>query len=286
MDGVELTRVAPVEEGRAFVEARLHDRRSERIERLRLREERAPVERDDALEVRRLVGELAGERADEAVLVVAREQPVEAALEANRGHGLLAHPRAAAERPADVAGPDLGEVPEREEPLERPEEPAGALLGVDCEIRARDVAHEERVAGDDEPGLLAAAPVGDEIRGVLRPVAGGCKSRDGDLADRDRVAVGERLVLELDPCAGRHVDGGAGRLGQAALAGDVVGVVVRLEDVGDPEAVLLGELEVGLDVPFRVDDRRLAPVGDDVGRAPEILVQHLPEEHSRRDDTW
>ena len=64
-----------------------------------------------------------------------------------------------------------------------------------------------------------------------------------------------------------------------ALAADVVGVVVRLEDVRDAEAVLLGELEVGLDVPFRVDDRRLAPVGDDVGRAPEILVQHLPEEH-------
>ena len=63
-------------------------------------------------------------------------------------------------------------------------------------------------------------------------------------------------------------------------------MVVRLEDVRDREAVLLREREVVLDLPLRVDHRGLAAVGDDVGGAAEILVQHLPEEHARGDDTW
>ena len=51
------------------------------------------------------------------------------------------------------------------------------------------------------------------------------------------------------------------------------------------EAVLVGQGEVVLDVPLRIDHRRLSPVCDDVGGAAEILVQHLPEEHSARHDT-
>jgi hypothetical protein len=42
----------------------------------------------------------------------------------------------------------------------------------------------------------------------------------------------------------------------------VVGVVVRLEDVPDPDVVLVRELEVVLDLPLRVDDRRLACARD------------------------
>jgi hypothetical protein len=54
---------------------------------------------------------------------------------------------------------------------------------------------------------------------------------------------------------------------------------VRLEDVRDLEAVLVGEGEVVLDLPLRVDHRRLAAVGDHVGGAAEILVEYLSEEH-------
>ena len=72
---------------------------------------------------------------------------------------------------------------------------------------------------------------------------------------------------------------------EPSVAGDVVGVRVRLEHVADLEAVLLGEREVLLDLPLRVDHGRLAPVGDDVGRAAEVLVQHLAEEHGDRDHT-
>ena len=46
-----------------------------------------------------------------------------------------------------------------------------------------------------------------------------------------------------------------GRGGEAAVAGDVVGVVVGLEHVLDPDAHVAREREVILDLELRVDDR-------------------------------
>ncbi len=188
--------------------------------------------------------EVARQRADEGVLVLAREQAVEAPLEADRRSRLLAHPGTSAERAADVPGPDLREVPERQETLQRLVEPARALLLVDGEIGPGDVADEERVPGDDEPRLVSPAFVRDEVGGVLGPMAGRGKRRDGDVSDLHSVAVRQRLVRELDFRRRRDVDGRARRRRQPALAGDVVGVVVRLEHVGDGEAVLLREPKV------------------------------------------
>ena len=70
---------------------------------------------------------------------------------------------------------------------------------------------------------------------------------------------------------------------QAAMAGDVVGVVVRLEHVPDRDAVVAGELEVLVDLEARIDDRGDAGVlvADQVRRTPEVIVGDLPEEHDR-----
>ena len=135
--------------------------------------------------------------------------------------------------------PDLGEVSERQQALQRFVETSGALLLVHGKIRSGDVADEERVSRDDEPRLLAAALVRDEGRGVLGPVPRRGQRGDGNVPDRDAVAVGKRLVRKLDAGSGRDVDGRTGRLREPALAGDVVGVVVRLEHVTDAEVVLL-----------------------------------------------
>jgi hypothetical protein len=118
---------------------------------------------------------------------------------------------------------------------------------------------------------------------VLGPVSRRCERRDPHVADADRGPVRHRLVLEPDPGLRRHVDRRAGRLLQAALPGDVVGVVVGLEDVRDLEAVFVGELEVLLDVPLGVDHRRLSSVGDHVRGAAEVFVQDLAEEHAAND---
>jgi hypothetical protein len=86
-------------------------------------------------------------------------------------------------------------------------------------------------------------------------------------------------VLVLYARVLRDVDRGPGRLDEASAAGEVVGVVVRFEDVGDLEAILLGDLEVVVYLPLWVDHRHLAPVGDDIGAAAQILVEYLSKKH-------
>ena len=63
-------------------------------------------------------------------------------------------------------------------------------------------------------------------------------------------------------------------------AADVVGVVVRVDHVRDAQSLLRGDLQVHVDVKARIDHDRLSPVPQDVGGAPEIPVEHLPEEHA------
>jgi hypothetical protein len=91
-------------------------------------------------------------------------------------------------------------------------------------------------------------------------------------------------VLERDVGGRRNVNGRPGRRAEATLPGDVVGVVVGLEDVTNLETVFRRQREVVVDLPLRVDHGAFAAVGDDVGGTAEVLVQHLTEEHLWRDD--
>ena len=61
----------------------------------------------------------------------------------------------------------------------------------------------------------------------------------------------------------------------------MVGVLVGVDHVGDPQPLLGGDLQVGVDVPARVDDDRLAGIPDHVRGATKVAVQHLTEEHGR-----
>ena len=257
-----------------------HARGRVRLDLRRLREERPSVQLDHALEVRRLRGQVTRQLADEIAFVGQFRQAVVAALEPDRRAGLLAHPGTAAQGAADVAGPDLGEVVQRKQPAQRAEKRMRALLRLHRQIGTSEVADEERVAGDREPGFVAAAGVRDQEGHVLRAMARRGERRDPHVPEGDDVAVGERVVGVLDSRFGRHVDRGAGRLDQPSMAGDMVGVVVGLEDVANREAVLLGQLEVVGDVPLRIDHRRLSVRRHDIGGAAEIVVEHLAEEHS------
>src|SRR6185295_1290255 len=69
--------------------------------------------------------------------------------------------------------------------------------------------------------------------------------------------------------------------GEAAVPGDVVGVVVGLEHILDPHPVQARQVQVGVDVPLRVD-HNCDPgggVADQVGGAAEVLVDDLSKEH-------
>ena len=154
----------------------------------------AAVERDDRLEVRRLRAE-AGERVlDERVLVVDRQRRVVGALVADRRGDLHVHPRAAAHRAAEVAGPDLALRRQREQLVaQRAEDPARALGLLDREVGARDVVDEQRVAGQDRPRPLAARGVDERERRVLGPVAGRVQ-RAHDAARRARAPSRRRTA--------------------------------------------------------------------------------------------
>ena len=89
---------------------------------------------------------------------------IRAPLAADRRRRLLAHAGAAAHRAADVAGPDLDVVAQAEQAVQRRVQLARAVLGLDGEVGPRDVADEQRVAGQERP-------VVDEERAVLGTVA-------------------------------------------------------------------------------------------------------------------
>ena len=119
---------------------------------------------------------------DEGELVVELERVVEAALEADRGGGLRAH-RLAAERAGDVTGEDLDAVRQLQQAAERVEEVLRALSRADGEIRPSRVADEERVARQDEPGLVGARAVDHGQAGVLGTMARRVDRPQDDLAE-------------------------------------------------------------------------------------------------------
>ena len=172
-----------------------------------------------------------------------------------------------------MAGIDLRLVGELGQPLQRGEEILGAFARLDREVGPRRVADQERVAGQ-EVAL-------DEVAAVLGPVAGRVHDPDRAASRPELVAVLDRLERVLG--LGERVDADRQLVleREAAVPGDMVGVRVGLEHAHDPHARLLGLLEVGLDRVGGIDDHRLAGrlVADQVGRAAEVVVHKLPEQH-------
>ena len=180
-----------------------------------------------------------------------------------------------------MTGKHLDAVGELEQAAQRVEEPLRALLRTDREVGPRRVADEERVAGEHEPRLVAARVVDDREAAVLRPVAGRVDDAEGDGTDLDRVAVVHRVVRVVDAGCDVDADRDAVLEREPAVAGDVVGVRVRLDRAHDAQSVPVGLLQERLDRERRVDEHRDARllVADEVTRAAEIVVQELMEDH-------
>jgi hypothetical protein len=280
---VELLVGARVDRAGARGDRRLEAARGQPRRRGDRLDQRPAVECDDVLDVGRPLADAPHRVLDELGLVGDRQRPVVTPLEADRRGGLQVDARAAAQRAAQVARPDLDLVGQGEQALvQRAEDPGGALARLDRQVRAGDVADEERVAAEDRNGVAAAAGIAQQEGGVLGPVPRRVDRLDRHrLAQLDGRAVAEGLVLVFGAGQLADVDRRPGGAGEAAVAGDVVGVVVRLQHVLDPHPVQAGEVEVGIDVPLRVDHRRgpRVRVADQVGGATEVLVDDLAEEH-------
>ena len=202
---------------------------------------------------------------------------VEAPLEADRGRGLGAH-RLAAERAGDMAGEDLHAVRQLEQPPQRTEEALGALLR-----RRRGRAGPRR----RRRGVAVSTSHGSSARErsitstqVCSGRWPGVRSRADDLAELELVSVGERLVLVRR--LGRRVDRDRDAVleREPAVAGEVVGVRVRLDRPHDPT---LPAASPRAPARSRTEDRRprrhLLPRRRPERRTAEVVVNELLEEH-------
>ena len=148
--------------------------------------------------------------------------------------------------------------------------------------RAPHRADEEHVPGQHEPRQIAAREVRDQETDRVRGVTGRVRDLEAHRADHDLVAVLHVLVLEDHARGAVNQDRRPHRLGQVAIAGDVVGVRVGLEDVRDLEALLAREPQVLVDpVAPGIHHDRLAGLAtaDEVAEAAGLLVDQLLEDH-------
>jgi hypothetical protein len=180
-----------------------------------------------------------------------------------------------------VAGKDLDAVAELDESAKAAEQALRSLLRLDREVRPRGVPDEQRVAGEDEPRLVAPRPVDHGEAAVLWPVAGRVDRPEQNLADLYLRPVLERLMRERGVGVPVDADRHPVLEREAAVAGDVVSVRVRLEHADEAHAPSLGLRQHRLDRVRRVDDDGDAGllVPDEVGGAAQIVVQELLEQH-------
>ena len=137
-----------------------------------------------------------GRLGDELVTSSDVSSRVEAPLEADRRRRLRAHAAPQSE-PATWPGKTSTPSASSSSRRRRVEQALGALARLDREIGPGRVADEQRVAGEDEPGLVGATAVGDREAAVLRPVAGRVDARGSRRRRARSRAVLQRVVREL-----------------------------------------------------------------------------------------
>jgi hypothetical protein len=110
----------------------------------------------------------------------------------------------------------------------------------DVQVGSPDIADQQRVATEDDPRLLVAAPeVGHDV-GVVRRRMSRRRHRGHDgVAELDPIAVAECLVLERDVGALREVGRRLRPGDELGKAGDMVGLDMGLEvsktpTIGEP----------------------------------------------------
>ena len=140
--------------------------------------------------------------------------------------------------------------------MQRVVEALGSLAAADREIGTRDIADEQRVAGQEDPGIVAALEVGDRDAAVLGAMARRVQDVERDLSEHDAIAVDDRPERVGGPAERMRRDPRAERRREDAVARDVVGVRVRLDHAHEPEPVALARVEHGLHVQRGVDDDR------------------------------
>jgi hypothetical protein len=181
-----------------------------------------------------------------------------------------------------MAGIHLDAVAELHETSQRVEEALGAVECLDRKVRTGSVADEEGVAGQHEPRLVGAGAIDDRKRAMLGSVAGRMNHTNDDVAELELSAVRQRLMRERRLGCSVHVHGYVFLEREAAVAGDVVGMGMGLENADELDLSALALIQILLDRVRRIDqdgDSGLL-VADEVGGTPQVVVDELLEEHN------
>src|SRR5262249_35625578 len=149
------------------------------------------------------------------------------------------------------------------------------------EVGTAHIADEQRIAGQYHRRLGAAQGVHDQEGYQLRTVAGRMQDAEAQLSQLQLLVIGERAEQVGD--SRRFVEAELASMlrDQAARAGDMIGMDLRIDYVSQSEAALAQQCIVLLRLDRRVDNRRVvrAARGYDVGGASTAFVQELLEIH-------
>ncbi len=165
--------------------------------------------------------------------------------------------------------------------MELAREPPRCILAVEVGPAGR--ADEERVAGQDEPGIRPTGAVPDQVADAVLGVAGGVEATDVVVAELNLVAVSKVDVREVNFGRLVEVDLCSRAPGELESAREVVGLDVGLEDVADASAGRFGQPQVVVDVlDVWVADRELLPArsAEEVACAARGGMKDLSEDHS------
>src|SRR5579859_873639 len=223
---------------------------------------------------------LRGHEADELVLALDAQRLVVALLEADRRRRFPAQPPSA-DRARERAGEHVDVVGQGLEAIGAAHDYVDALPGADGKLGAAEVSHHQRVAGEDEPWLVAARVVGHQETDVFRRMTRRVPHARGDVSERQHVAILRCRERKRDIRVRGQDILRTGRLGELARRGEMIGVDVGVDHIVDAHARPLGRLDVGLDVADGIDHggRRLASTAEKVGDADRLEVQKLAYDH-------
>src|SRR5205807_2273199 len=150
-------------------------------------------------------------------------------------------------------------------------------------IRTANVANEQSVAGKERfwPGRLFE--ISHRDANALHGVSGSRKKIKAAVTELEGITLLDRCVREGGAGAFPEINARSSTLRELMMTGDEVGVQVCFDDVLDLQPLLLGGVEVDIDVALRINDRRDAFRTDQIGsvrQAPQEEMFHQNRCHN------
>lgn len=164
------------------------------------------------------------------------------------------------------------------------------------QIGTPHITHKDKVPAQQTHRLsCTSSQIRHQKAHVLRRVPGGENGFQLNVADAERVAIMQEARIRVTlgpfklrdgPAFRREIRHGFVTLHQLARTAEVVRMDVRIRYRSDPQIVVSGDLQVTVNIPFRVNDDCLAGAlaPDQIGILREGGVSDLPEKHGFRTD--